>query len=156
MKKDTYPIKNHVSERKELLFLGLSFENVEGIYISRDAVKGVFLEGYDQGHVYTQDMMTPFKKYDHVEVIFNKNLFNPEQLNFIHMMDSNDPQAVRDHLTSHKDIVSIELYYTDDTSDEYTVYVPIDIDLTHTSNPCQTFTETDDKFTLIIKPETSK
>lgn len=156
MKKDTYPIKNHVSERKELLFLGLSFENVEGIYISKDAIKGLFLEGYDQGHVYTQDMMVPFEKYNHVMVLFNKNLFDLEQLNFSHMHDQDNSQAVNDHLLIHKDITSITLYYTDDTQDQYTVYVPEHIDLMYSSNPCQSFIETEKEYRLVIKAEKSQ
>ena len=100
-------------------YIGLAFENVEGIYIHARAFKCVYLSGYDRViHLTPRDdafQETVLHCMNDVQLIADeKAIFDPANLDFRHMHQSKDPVAActdfKRHMDCFQDLVSITLY----------------------------------------------
>lgn len=110
-------------------YIGLSFENVEGIYIHKNAFERIFLTDYNESTTFDREdeelIQRTAKRVNHVSLLMNKGkLFDSENL-LLKNMHRESTDAIKDfekHIYSYYDIVSISFFDSQsNTETEYYV-----------------------------------
>lgn len=100
---------------KEIAYIALGFENVEGIFIRANIIKHLVLTHYDKLHYFVngEPILSTTETMNYVKLIIEKEkLLRPENLDFRHMHESNEKEALdafKKHLFEFPDIVDISL-----------------------------------------------
>lgn len=143
-------------EEKELLSLELGFENVEGIIINSAVVARAILGNITENMLIQEKRVTRFINIDELTIIFKKDLFSEANLSFEDMhfqgVETNEEliETFREHLTTWKDIASIDLVYNDGKKESFSVPWS---DEDENTNYFQRFYEKAGEFYLKIGPE---
>lgn len=143
-------------EEKQLLKVELGFENVEGMIIDSAVVARAILGNVTENILLQEKRVTRFMNIDELTLIFKKDLFSEENFSFEDMhlcnIETNEEliETFRNHLTSWKDITSIDLVYKDGTKESFGVPWS---DEDENSNDFQRFYEQAGEFYLKIGPE---
>ena len=143
-------------EEKELLSIELGFENVEGMIINSAMVARAILGNITENMLLQEKRVTRFMNIDELTIIFKKDLFSEANLSFEDMhfqgVETNEEliETFREHLTTWKDITSIDLVYNDGKKESFSVPWS---DEDENTNDFQRFYEQSGEFYLKIGPE---